>query len=225
MMAALIISIQVASAQYINNKLNIYAGVRKLTVPNLSTSIQGDFRMPAFYYTMQPGFSHSVRATYHLTDFLRAGIGYEQSEFSNQHDKDHSIYSGAQAKAKYWGAIVMVHKKASSVGHLSKVRFTAQVNPQVGFHWASVRSTPYSAYMLTGGREVALPATEQYTGAGGNVSVGLEYTCFNIMGLYANYGYSYHRTKSTLHADPSLRYQFVEAGLYLRLLNNKRYFY
>jgi hypothetical protein len=210
-------------AQFIDNKLNVYTGGAYQIMPSKQMAVQGDFIMPSYYNNMQVGYGGTLKLVYKLHANFSTGLLYETHTFKNWKSRS-ELYEGASAYSRNLGTVLMFHKQASARGNLSRLRYIVQLSPQVVEHSMTMKGTPYTVVPSTS-TLIRNTTSESYSGLGANLSLGVELVLNRMIGGFINYGYHQSQVNSRFHNDVWVRYQYLEAGLFLRMLHNKRYYY
>jgi hypothetical protein len=214
-----------SEAQLIANKLNVYAGASLHSMPSQETSTTGDFTMPSLYGNMQNGYSFSYRLSYRVLPFVSTGLGYTKSNFYNWQSASSVIFKGASSTTGSVSALIMLHTPFAKKGLFNRMRLTAHISPKWGRHQLQLVNTPFVFDNQSSDADLLRLSSDSYVSKGFESAIGLEFLLNRNLGMYGQYGFSQTYFNARFHNDTSFRYQFVEAGLFLRMLKNKRYYY
>jgi len=217
-----------SNAQIVNNQLNLYFSYG-LAVPKGGENVQEkSFVNPAFLANMQQGQAFSVAGTYQLKPFLSTGLAIDYSEFSDwKHPEGSEKYEGAGMQILSVSPIIRIHTKAEKQGFFNRVRLFAECDP--GFsHVKTTLSNPIFDVQLADipdGFPVDTPKSSKKLLLGVQGVLGSELVLGDGWGAAVRLGYHHLWAEDVLYTEKSLSFLTLQAGVFFRLMHDKRFFY
>jgi hypothetical protein len=202
-------------SQLINNKLDLDISCRQLHTTGNNTVSEGQFEAQALY----PGFSSSygfrVSANYHVRKIFSFGLTYHADFFHNWQSSNTDNYSGSTATASAVGLPLGIHTQSQERGFLNRLHLNAFVTPSFGM----VRFNAGNADIWVENSTDIISWDKFY---GLDLSFKVDYKITNTVGLFFGCGWSVNIISGLYYPDDRLKYTWVEGGLSIYLLKNKR---
>lgn len=215
-------SFHFASAQFLENKLNVHAGCSVGFFQGNSAMEKDNFRFPTLYPNLKNLNGYSFKALYTVHDHLSVGVGMTNMRASKWSFNSQEVYSGSEVTLGSGAALFQFHNKARETGVFNRIKYFLELAPTLG---AAKLTLAENIFAVEDGRTIEPPASsmDKYYGIG--ASLGIEYGVTQLVGINADYSFAYNWIKSSLYVDERFSFSQVTLGIYVKLLKEKRYFY
>lgn len=210
-------------AQFISNKINIYAGYETGGFHGNKTIHENNFIYPSLYpnFNTLDGISLKVRYNYNL--HLSFGIAFSYLQASNWEYPDSMLYQGSEVTLQSLSADIQLHTKLSETGIWNRIRLLLEISPTFGISRLSLTNLLFD--IQQGNNSISQPkgSNDLYYGLKG--TLGVEVTLNQVTSVFFDYSYGYYLVSSNLYSDNHFTNYIIEAGIVIKLRKNKRYFY
>lgn len=211
-------------AQLIGNKLNVYLSYQH-HLSNKENALvgHGDFTAPSLFSNMRNISAFSVRGLYSYKSFMSVGIGADLTSYTNWSYDKYRHYSGSGINEYTLYPTLQLHPPVRRRGFFNRCKPNIQFSPVLGlaratFEQPAIEVSPPNA-------DVSSLLTSSDAIYGFKASAGLEISVHRSFGIAASYGYRNIWLSPQLYHDQQLTQQYLEAGIYMLLYKNKRYYY
>lgn len=211
-----------SAAQIIPNKLNLYGSY------NIS-SMHGDpwvqnngLITPSLYSNYKKINSFSMGASYSIYPWLAAGVQLNWSGNSDWEHPSSSLYDESTVRHFSAGPVVRFVTPFKHFGVFNRIHLFADL----GFHMgtADLELKRKTMDIVSPGQIPQHMLNETNRFFGFRPGVGIGYNISSLWGVFAQYSLTYNTIDGVLFLDDSFRVSQLEFGLYLRLINQKRFF-
>lgn len=213
----------ICEAQFISNKINIYAGYGKGGFHGDKSVNENNFIYPSLYANYDKLDGISLKVLYNYKKHFSFGLTYSQMHASNWEYPDSMYYQGSEVKLQSLSADIQMHTKLAETGILNRVRLFLEISPTTGISSLSLTSPLFD--IQEGNSPVDQPdgSRDKYFGVSGKL--GAEVFFNQMIGVFIDYSYGYYSVSSKLYSDDQFANQIIEAGIVIKLMKNQRYFY
>ncbi len=218
----------VAIAQTIDNKLDVYGGFGLANSSGNAYFQQGSYSTPTLLPNMHAGYTISMSVCYQVWPFFKIGAGMGKTRFSKwQLEENQEIYKAADLRILSFSPILKFQTPYRNQGIFNRIKFYTGVNPEFNSVKLNLRRSIFEVQSIVKQEEM----TPEYLKSsrkkfpGLEVVLGVEYAFSDRVGVFLNLGYHYFNTSDILYPDSQFMYQTVQTGLFFRYLYNKRFYY
>jgi hypothetical protein len=210
-------------AQWIGNKLNLYAGyeIGNFHGPDLVTS--GPVKFPSLFSNLKELSGYSVGGTYQLGDYFSLGIAVERLTGSGWELAHQHTYYGSKVNLTSVSPSLRIHSRVEREGLFNRIKLFAEISPVLGSARLILPDSLYA--VVIDGTVLPIPKTglNNFRGLAGKI--GFDFDITQGVGFHMDYGIHYHWIQSPLYMDQHFSYLLANIGLYLRLGKERRYYY
>ncbi len=212
-----------AKAQFLENRLNIYAAY--------STGMfQGDLWVdtdglvtPSLYANMSGTKGLSSYVSFEVHEWIAATFHVSAYFADNWNHPESWLYQFAELRYNYFAPGLRLHSPYRKLGLLNRGRLFAGVSYGGGYTTLDLFEPMMIVVPGQGDRE--FPDGETRFFHGWKASAGVQLTITHNIGLYASYSLHSNRIDGLLFTDKGFKTGLLEVGLFLRLMDKKRYYY
>ena len=210
-------------AQMIDNKidLNIGSGVGKFRGAAIQNS-EG-FISSSLYSNYKNLYSLSFRGILLKMKYLDFGTSLNFTRASEWNCDSYTDYANSNSQIYSLNPIVRVHNAAKEYGILNRIKFFLETGPVIGLSKLSLATPLFDIHDSDNLVQQPDGSDDLYYGMKG--TAGMEVFVNQTLGAFIEYTYGYSFVSSKFYADTHFSYQAVEAGIILRLMKDKRFFY
>ncbi len=217
-----------AKAQFLDSRLNIYAA--------LSTGVfQGDHWVdsdglitPSLYANMSRTTGVSSYVTYDVHEWIAATFHVSAHSAGNWDHPESRLYQNADIRYYYFAPGLRLQSPYRKLGLLNRGRLFAGVSYGSGYTMLDLASPVMIIRPGQGERpgqaELRSPYRETTFFHGWKATAGFQFTISHSIGLYASYSLHSNRINGSLFTDSGFKAGLLEAGLFLRFMENRRYY-
>ncbi len=212
-----------AYAQWIGNKVNLYAGyeIGNFHGPDLVTS--GFVKFPSLFSNLKELSGHSLGASYLLGDYFSLGIAFEQLTGSGWELAHQDTYYGSKVNLTSVSPSLRIHSKVEHEGLFNRIKLFAEISPVLGSARLTLPDSLYTVVM--DGTVLPLPKTGSNNFRGLAGKIGFDFDITQRVGFHMDYGIHYNWIQSLLYMDQHFSFLLANIGLYLRVGKDRRYYY
>jgi Outer membrane protein beta-barrel domain len=212
-----------SEAQFIDNKIYIYAGYLNSNFEGKEVIEENSFMFPSFYSNLNKTYGFSAKATYSFHKYISIGLGFENLNGSNWEYEGFEEYANATTNIFSISPIIQFHNDFKFSGIFNKLRFTFELSPTIG--WSSLSLQNQIITVQTTSDSIIHPTQSNNQFFGLNGALGVEYSFNQSYGIFANYSYHYNWIEATLYNDSHFSFTQLNFGLIIRFKKDKRYLY
>ena len=214
-----------AKAQFIDNKLDLYFSVNHyLNSGNTHLLEKEDFIVPSLFGNMKTIHSFSVKGLYAYRPFISVGVGLEVTKYSGWAADNYDHYKGSSIREVVIAPVVQFHPERRDVGFLNRFKPNIQLSPLIGLAQVDFLQPPFQVISSPKPDMSSLLSSSDVL-FGLKASLGIEMIVNRFIGFTANGGIRNSWVSSVLYQDKWILQPVVDAGLYVRLFKNKRFYY
>lgn len=211
-------------AQLIGNKLNVYLNYQQhLPAAENVLVAQGDFTAPSLLANMRTVRAFSAKGLYQVKSFLSLGFGTDLTTYANWSYQQYRHYTGAGIREYSIYPVLQLHSPFGRRGLFNRLKPNLQLSPVLGVARVSMEQPVFE--VKTPQADVSSLMTFSDRIYGFKASAGIDYSLHRLFGITANYGYRQLWLSPQLYHDRQLSQHYLEAGIYVLLYKNKRYYY
>lgn len=213
----LLLITSILKSQTIENSINIGISYSMNFPKGKKTTSVQNIIIPSIFSNFTSCMSIKTFANYKLTSRSYIGLKYGFTDFRNWSNTSSDLFSNSYLY-QHTGFFTTQYDIFKLKNNLS---LFLQINPYIN-HTTLKLQHDFVGYISSDDS-----STDFYTsnfGYGFESSIGIQYPINSFGGIKANYGINKGWSKS-LFIDKSYYYTFCEAGIYIRLLKNKRFRY
>jgi hypothetical protein len=210
-------------AQPIESRINIYGGYSVGMFHGQPVIDNQGFLYPSLFsnYTSQMGWN--LKGLVRVTGFCRIGAGYEQLTAQDCECQDYVDYQESEMDLQIFSLNGQFYTRLGKTGPLNLLTAYAEISADVGASDLRLMFPVVDIKGQTKPDASPLESTDHFYGA--EMTGGLEFMAGHSLGFYLAYSFGLQWTRSALYVDERIEYSQVNAGVFLRLFKEKRYFY
>ncbi len=209
-------------AQFLENRLNIYAAY--------STGMfQGDLWVnsdglvtPSLYANMSGTKGLSSYVSFEVHEWIAATLHVSAHSAANWNHPESELYQNADLHYYYLAPGLRLHSPYRQLGLLNRGRLFAGVS--YGGGQAVLGLSEPMMIVVPGQGDPEFPDGETNFFHGWKASAGFQFTMTPSFGLYAGYSLYANRINGSLFTDTGFKTGLLEVGLFLRLMDKRRYY-
>jgi hypothetical protein len=223
-LAVIIISGSICcNAQLIANKFSVYAGYETGSFHGNELINETNFTYPSLYPNFKSLSGFSLKILYNSGMYFGFGVSFSHLQANNWEYPDSMLYQGSKANMNSLSADIQVRTKFTETGIFNRTRIFLNISPTIGLSKLSLTNPLFD--IREGNNSIPQPegSSDPYYGLKGNL--GAEVSLTQMIGIFIDYSYGYYRVSSDLYSDSHFANSVIEAGLVVKLMKNKRYFY
>jgi hypothetical protein len=220
----LILDLNSANAQLIDNNLNIYLGYSNNFMLGSGITNENGFIAPSLYSNMHKSNSYSIKGIFKYKKNLSLGLGFNINSMNNWNMVDYDNYNNSKIFSISFTPLIQLHLPNTNRGLLNRLKIFIEFDPVIGFSNLSLEQ-PLFDIQSNSGSNIKAPDKGTDFFAGFEFAGGFEFKICNAIGIFGDYGYKNCWTSSKFFNDKRFSNTFVEYGLYLRFYKNKRFYY
>lgn len=214
-----------ANAQLIGNKLNIYLSANFYLSSEGSYLVEEEgFLTPALFQNMRTIRSFSVTGLYTYRPFISLGMGIESANYSGWAAENFDHYTGSSIRELVISPVVQFHPVQKDKGFLNRFKPNVQLSPLLGLAQVSFLQPPFQVVSSPKPDMSSLLSSSDVL-FGIKASLGVEMIVNRFIGISANGGIRNSWVSSAIYQDKRIFQPVLDAGLYVRLFKNKRFYY
>jgi hypothetical protein len=213
----------ICDAQFISNKINIYTGFNTGRFQGDHSINDNDFIYPSLYANFKKLDGFSLKVLYNFKKHLSFGITYSQIKASNWEFPDSMYYQRSEVTLQSLSADIRMHTKLAEAGIWNRVRIFLEISPTIGISNLLLTNPLFD--IQEGINMVAQPdgSSDKYFGIRGNL--GAEVFFNQILGGFIDYSLGVYSVSSDLYNDIHFASHIIDAGIVVKFMKNKRYYY
>lgn len=219
-----ILQTSIVKAQYIKNSFNTYFSCNVHFPVGNRLVEEKEFITPSLHENMEKIVSFSIAGISTVKPFLSLGAGLDKTLYSAWSYKDYTHYSGSMVRETSIFPVFQFHFPWQERGFFNRFNPNLRLSPFGGVSVATFQAPPSGVHQA-GNIDISSLLTSRDFFAGMKGAVGMEVILHRYIGFTASYGMRYLRVSSNLFNDQQLFQSTVSAGIYLRFLNDKRFYY
>lgn len=210
-------------AQFIEGRINLYAGYSMGAYHGESLIDEDDFITPALYPNFRGMNGWMIKGLAGVNEYFRIGAGFDHVKALRWEYPEEMDYEGSEVVMNGYSLIVQFRTRLARAGFLDHVSAFAELAPVVGTARLMLSNPLFDIEKNDDPAEQPMECSDLFTGGKG--SAGFEFSLTGSLGFYLYYSFSYLQVDSKLYHDDRIVSSQLNAGFFVRLLKNKRYFY
>ncbi len=201
--------------QFINNRIDVFGGYRFNTTFN-DDAIEVDKYLP---HQPQPNMNntigYSLKGLYHYRRLLYSGINFQYNLIENWR-----LVGSRTIEIQFYtnnlNFIVGIRSPAKVQGFFNRFSLGFELAPFLGkLHYSNDT-------VMVNGYNKSLTASYVITGIESSLGINMNIT--NFFGLSTRFGYNFNQLSTDYFFEKNHSYVFLECGLYIRMMKNKRFY-
>ena len=212
-------------SQLIDNRLNVSVSYRNTLSIGSEFTKQDNFIYPSFYSNFNNSNTISINGIYAIYPHFSVGMAVDFTRLTNwQLSEEYENYMDSKVSQTSIMPMFQYNTKYRERGIFNKVQLSVQLNPALG---RSTINLKYPTFVIVPDLpgETTPPLNSKDFFAGIEGSAGISYNITNYFGANLRLGSRKCWTSSILHTDQNIHTVFVEFGVYVRFMKNKRFLY
>lgn len=212
-----------AQAQFIDNKVSVQAGLTSGKYVGPETISEQEFITSSLYTNYKLQFGASFRGLIKLSKNLSTGVGIDYRHASQWERPPQPDYTNSETNTFTFAPLLQIHNAFRKTGIANRLKLFATMAPAMGVSSVSLDHPVYTITQNGDTRVELLESSDLFWGFGGDI--GMEYTLVQSIGVFASYSVTYNQVESELYEDKSFTGAHWQAGIVIRLMKDKKYFY
>jgi hypothetical protein len=201
--------------QFINNRIDVFGGYRFNTTFN-DDAIEVDKYLP---HQPQPNMAntigYSLKGLYYYGRILYSGINFQYNLIENWR-----LVGSRTIEIKFYtnnlNFIIGIRSPAKEQGFFNRFGLGLELAPFLGeLHYSNDTVT-------RNGYNKSLKASYVITGIESSLGISMNIT--NFFGFSTRFGYNFNQLSTDYFFEKNHSYVFLECGLYIRMMKNKRFY-
>lgn len=214
-----------ANAQFIGNKLNVYLSTNQYLGSEGTQLVEEEGLLtPALFQNMESIRSFSVMGLYNYRPSISLGFGLDVTNYSAWAAESFDHYTGSGIRELVISPVIQLHPEQKDKGFLNRFKPNIQFSPLLGLARVSFLQPPFQVVSSPKADMSSLLSSSDVL-VGIKASLGIEVIINRFIGFSANGGIRNSWVSSAIYQDKRIFQPVVDAGLYVRLFKNKRFYY
>jgi hypothetical protein len=220
----LFLQASLVQAQYLENRFSVYFNFHNSFPGSKGFYEEGEFIVPSLYNNMGQINTYSVAGITAFKSYLSLGAGISKTLYSKWHYTGQNLYNGAKFNETAFYPVIQMHFPWKEKGLFNRLRPNIQLSPLLGLAKLSLQESPFDIQTtLNPDSPQLMSSSDLFYGLKG--AVGIEMLLHQNIGLTACYGIKKMWVSSILYNDQQVFQSNVSLGLFLRIMNDKRFYY
>ncbi len=212
-----------ARSQIINNRLTLNASTTYNTIMGPGLTEHNSFLAPALYKNFNDSWSFSSGLDYRISEKIYISADFSKAEFKNWDYGEKTTFNDTQLEMLNINLSAKIINPFTGNRKLYGYYTYIQAGPSVSFSNISfenlvVNSNGVDYSPIEG-------ATFKYVLPGIYTSAGIAIVPFHSVGVFAELGYSYYISDTSLTLERSINTFSVRAGVAIYFMKRKQYYY
>jgi len=209
----------ISSAQIIKNKSDIFIGYGVGTYPEASMLNQKGFIAPSLYNNFSSLSGIDLKFVFHKRTRISLGTSLNFFRASDWKLKDAIDFNGSKASLYNLTAFLQFHNRFAESGFFNRAGFYIDAGPSAGISSVYIPVPPFNVE----GADVSPYEKDLFYGA--RASAGVSYNLSQVFGIFLQADAGYFFLSPKLYTDDHFETVNLSAGLILRLLKDKKFYY
>jgi hypothetical protein len=212
-----------SNGQIIDNKINLSLGY-------IAGKFGGDemfhnkgFISPSLYSNYDNLNGISFKGIFLKNQLFNFGASINYFSVSEWNTDSYTDYLNSGVKQYSFAPLVQIHNKLAECGFLNRVGFFLEIAPTLGLSKLSLSNPLIEIH--NGNTVIEQPAGSNDLFWGIKGGIGIEASINQDIALFLGSFTGYYLVNSKMYADTHFTNYSLEAGIIVKLLKNKRYFY
>ncbi len=216
------VTLSPAKAQFLDNRLSVYAAFSSGTFPGDHWAESGGLVTPSLFANYSGNTGISTSLSYDLTEWFAATLHASAHTAGKWDHPESELYHKAGLQYYYVAPGLRLQSPYRQLGFLNRGRLFA------GFSYGGGQMTldllkPVMT-ILWGQRRPSSPDGETTFYHGWKASAGFQYTINPSFGFYAGYSLHSNRIDGLFFTDTGFKASILEVGVFLRFMDKRRHY-
>lgn len=212
-----------ASAQIIDNKINIYFGYSMGSFLGPKNQTKGNFNYSSLFRNYKNVTGATFKVLYKYKSYYSVGFTVNYIHGTNWQLVGQYNYDGSGVKLYQFAPVIQFHNKYAQSSFGNRFKFFVEFEPLIGYTDISLGNKLFDIQGQAQNNSQPVTERDMFGGIGG--SAGLEVVVYKILGLYFSYSVSHVWLKSNIFLDKNITSGMFHGGIIIRLKRNQRLFY
>ena len=210
-------------AQIIDNKVDINLGycIGKFGGDDLIN--EDGFISPALYSNYESTYNIRFKCIFIKMNYLNFGASIDYCKASDWNMDLYSYYKDSESAMYSFSPLFQVHPKVVDYGFLNRVGFYLEVAPTIGISEVTVPEQLFDVEFMNS--LITIPDNESDIFYGIKGTIGVNISINQSIGIFFESGAGYYRISPGLFVDTHFTNFNAGAGIMIKLVKNKRFFY
>lgn len=220
----LAIGISTLSAQFIDNRLHLYAGYSLGSFHGLQMVSDGEFQYPALYSNLITLHGPGMELMWGLTNRLYIGLGMQHLTGDQWNFESETLYAGTSMAITSLQPVLQYNSGKGETNLANRIRFTAEARPSLGVSELSLHDSLTISSGEPGPEIPVIEGANLFFGLQG--ALGIDFSISQAAGIYVRYHFSHNWiTQPTIYPDKVFTYSQLETGFIVRFIKDKRFMF
>ena len=206
------------SAQFIENKVDIQLGASLGGLNGPSTINENGFILPSLFGNFYRYYGYGLKANYQVQRKWSVGAGVSLRQSGNWSYLEDNTYEGSANTQQVLSIHIRVHNGFSALGIFNRVKFYAELAPEIGLSLLKLRYPIVFAYGEN------FPMRESTAFFGLKATTGIQAIIAPRVGFFLAISYHESWINGLLFNDKRFGGHQLEGGFFFRLSEDKRFY-
>ena len=222
MLCILAVTLSEAKAQFLDNRLSVYAAFSTGTFPGDYWVDSSGLVTPSLFanYSGTTGISTSL--SFDMNEWIAATLHASIHSAGNWDHPESELYQRAGLQYYYVAPGLRLQSPYRQLGFLNRGRLFAGLSYGGGQMTLDLHNPVMS--ILWGQRRPSSPDGETTFYHGWKASAGFQYTINPSLGFYAGYSLHSNRIDGLFFTDTGFKASLLEVGVFLRFMDKRRHY-
>jgi hypothetical protein len=209
----------ISHAQIIKNKSDIFIGYGVGTFPEASMLNQKGFIAPSLYSNFSSLSCIDLKFVFHKRTRISLGTSLNYFRASDWKLKEAIDFNGSKASLYNLTVFIQFHNRIAESGFFNRAGFYIDAGPSAGISSVYIPVPPFNV------ESANISSSEKDLFYGARASAGVSYNLSQVFGVFLQADAGYFFMSPKLYTDDHFGIVNISAGLILRLVKDKKFYY
>ena len=216
-------NIHICKAQWIDNKINIYAGYQTGMFRGNKQVHDGNFVFPSLYGNMNNSNGMFTKISCNCHPFISYGLELTHLIASDWKYDSNQVYTGSEIRMNSMAPVIQLHSKFLQKGVFNRFRFFIELSPVIGISDFTSSRQLFNIQSSVDSISAPKKSNDVFYGFKGNA--GIEWAFSQSTSLMISYSLQHNWVESILYSDTHFTVSQLKIGLLFKLMKDERFLY